>query len=84
MATINPAPIICCDNCGKQERKIPSNRTTTEWNRPPKWGHIRISPAHWGYYPDNIDMLDVCPDCITAVHAAASKALMARKEQVQS
>jgi len=81
MTEINRAPLIMCDICGIQEEKPIDGKVNGRYlhKRPPAWGHIRSSPVCWGAYPDNIDLLDCCPECIKSAHAAVSEVIKKRK-----
>lgn len=80
MAEINLAPKIVCDNCGTQTDKQPVGYgADRKWKKPLEWGHVRVAPTYWRTYPNNIDLLDLCPACNKAVHDAVSASLEACK-----
>lgn len=72
MATINPTPITSCDVCGKQVKMEPTGipEASRAWKRPLRWGSVKISPTRHDQYPNNIAMLDVCPECLENIHNA--------------
>lgn len=75
MADVHIIPRIRCDNCGFTDEKELEPFGKGAYRNKEGWGGIKIAPTHRGNYPNNIAFVDLCPDCLTAVHDAVAAAL---------
>lgn len=73
MSDVVQIPRVRCDNCAATADKV--RDYDKQWKRPKEWGDVRVAPTHRGTYPNNIAMVDLCPNCLRLVHDAVGKAL---------